>query len=51
MTKIMIFGNNRRNLNQETFYLGKDHIERTHEYEHPRIGFCSHDDFEPSSKR
>ena len=31
-TKIMIFGRNKKKLNQEVFHLGKDQIEITHEY-------------------
>lgn len=33
-TKIMIFGRNKRNLNQETLYLDKDRIEITRKYEY-----------------
>ena len=29
----MIFGRTKRKLNQETFYVGKDQIDWTHEYE------------------
>ena len=50
-TKIMIFGRNKRKLNQEAFYLGKDQIEITHEYKYLGIDFYSHGYFEPSSKR
>ena len=31
----MIFGHNKRKLYQETFYIGKDQIEITHEYNLP----------------
>ena len=30
----MLFGRNQRKLNQEAFYLDKDHIEITHEYKY-----------------
>ena len=50
-TKIMIFGRNKRKLNQEAFYLDKDQIEITHEYKYLGIDFYSHGYFEPSSKR
>ena len=36
-TKIIIVDYNKRNLNQEAFYLGKDQIERTHEYKYARV--------------
>jgi hypothetical protein len=38
-TKIMIFGHNKRKLNQEAFYVDKDRIEITHEYKY--IGLIS----------
>ena len=41
-TKIMIFGHNKRKLNQEAFYLDKDQIEMTHEYKYLGIDFHSH---------
>ena len=47
----MILGRNKRKFNQEAFYLDKDQMEITHEYNYLRIGFYSHDYFEPSSKR
>ena len=50
-TKILIFGRNKRKLDQEAFYLGKDQIEITHEYKYFKINFYSHGHFEPSSKR
>ena len=46
----MIFGRIKRKLNQETFYLGKDQINVTHEYKCRGIDFYSHDHFEASSK-
>ena len=50
-TKSMIFGHNKRKLNQEAFYLDKDRIEITHEYKYFGIASYSHGYFEPSSKR
>ena len=50
-TNIVVIARNKRKLNQETFYLGKDQVEITHEYEYPGIDFYSHGHFEPSSKR
>ena len=47
----MIFGCNKRKLNQEAFYLDKDHIEITHEYQYLGIDFYSHGYLEPSSKK
>ena len=47
-TKIMIFGRNKRKLNQKVFYLDKD---QTHEYKYLGIDFYSYGYFEPSSKR
>ena len=41
-TKIMIFGRNKRKLNQETIYLAKDQIEITHQYKYHGIDFYSH---------
>ena len=38
-TKIMIFGCNKTNLNQEAFYLDNDPIEITHEYKDLGIDF------------
>ena len=32
----MVFGHNKRKLNQETFYPGKDQVEITHEYEYEK---------------
>ena len=51
MTKIMIFGCNNRKFNQEAFYLDKDQIEITHEYDYLGIDFDLHNYFEPSDKR
>ena len=50
-TKIMIFGRNKRKLNQEIFYLDNDQIEITHKYKYIEVDFYSHWYFEPSSKR
>ena len=50
-TQIMIFGRNKRNLNQEAIYLNKDQFEITHEYKYLGIKLNSHGYFEPSSKR
>ena len=49
--KIMIFGCNKRELNQEAFYLDKDPIKTTHEYKYHGIDFYTHKYFEPSIKR
>ena len=46
----MIFGLNKRELNQEALYLDKDQIEITHEYKYLAIDFYSHGYFEPSGK-
>ena len=35
----MIFGRNKRKLNEEAFCLGKDQIEINHEYKYLGIGF------------
>ena len=43
-TKIMVFGRNKRKLNQEAFYLDKDQIEIIHEYKYLGIDFYSHED-------
>ena len=50
-TKIMIFGCNKRKLNQEAFYLDKDQIEIIHEDKYIRIDFYSHGYFEPFIER
>lgn len=47
----MISSCNKRKINQEMFYNGKDKIEITYEYKCLGIGFYSHCHFEPSSKR
>ena len=47
----MIFGHNKRKLNQEAFYLDKDPIEITHEYKYLGIDLYSHGYFEPSNKK
>ena len=47
----MIFGRNKRTLNQEAFYLSKDQIEIIHEYKYLGIDFYEHGYFEPSSKK
>ena len=47
----MIFGRNKRKLNEEAFCLGKDQIEINHEYKYLGIGFYLDGYFEPSSKR
>ena len=47
----MIFGRNKRKLDQEAFYLDKNQIKIIHEYKYLRIDFYSHSYFEPSSKR
>ena len=49
--KIMVFGCNKRKLNQETFYLGKNQNEITHHYKYLGIDSYSHGHFEPSNKR
>ena len=49
-TNIIIFGHNKRKINQEAIYLNKDPIEVTHEYKYLGIDFHSHGYFEPSSK-
>ena len=41
-TKIMLFGHNKRKLNQEAFYLSKEQIEITHEYKYLGNDFYSH---------
>ena len=41
-TKIMIFGRNKRKLNQEIIYLAKDQVEITHQYKYHGIDFYSH---------
>jgi hypothetical protein len=46
----MLFGCNKRNLNQETFYLDKNQNEITHQYKYPGIDSYSHGHFEPSYK-
>ena len=60
ITKIMIFGRNKRNTSwrrvclysyQCYFHLDKGQIEITHEFEYLRIDIYSHRYFEPSSKR
>ena len=51
ITIIMIFGRNKRKLNQKAFYLDKGQIEITHEFEYLGIDIYSHRYFEPSSKR
>ena len=38
-TKIILFGHNKRKLNQEAFYVNKDQIEITHEYKYLEIDF------------
>ena len=38
----MIFGRNKRKLNQKAVYLDKDHIEITHEYKYLGIGISSY---------
>ena len=48
--EIMIFGRNKRRLNQEVFYLDKDQIESTHEYKCLGVDFYSHGYFHPPSK-
>ena len=45
-TKIMVFDHNKRKLNQETYYLGEDQIEMSHEYKYLGIDFYSQDYFE-----
>ena len=50
-TKIIIYGHNKRKLNQEEFYLNKDQIEISHEYKYLGMYFYLHGYFEPSSKR
>ena len=45
----MTSGSNKRELNQEAFYLDKDPFEITHEYKYLGIDFYSHGYFEPSS--
>ena len=50
-TKLMIFGHNKRKLNQEAFYLNKDHTEITHDYKCLGIDVYAHSYFEPSFKR
>ena len=47
----MIFGHNKRKLNQEAFYLDKEQIEITDEYKYLGIDFHSHGYFEPSNKK
>ena len=47
----MIFGCNKRRLNQKAFYLDKDQIGITHKYKFVGIDFYSHGYFEPLSKR
>jgi hypothetical protein len=47
----MIFGHNKRKLNQEPFNLYKDQIDITHEYKYLGIDFYSYGYFEPSYKR
>ena len=47
----MIFGRNKKKLNQEAFYLDKDSIEITHEYKYLGSVSYSHGYFEPCSKR
>ena len=47
----MIFGRNKRKLNQEAFYLDKNPFEIPREYKYLGIDFYSHGYFEPSSIR
>ena len=47
----MIFGHDKRKLDEEAFYLDKHQIEIIHEYKYLEIDFYSHNYFEPSSKR
>ena len=47
----MVFGRNRRNLNQEAFYPDKDRIKINHECKYLGIDFYSHSYLGPSSKR
>ena len=49
-TKIMIFGHNKKKLNQKAFYLNKEQIEIAHEYKYLGIDIYSHHYFEPSVK-
>ena len=49
-TRIMVFGCNKRKLNQEAFYLDKDQIEITHEFKFLGIDFKSHGYFDLSVK-
>ena len=51
IAKIMIFGRNKRKLNQEAYYLENDQIKITYEYKCLGVDFYSHGYFEPSSKR
>ena len=51
MTIVMIFGCNKRTLNQEAFHLSKNQIEIIHEYKYLGIDFYAHGYFEPSSKK
>ena len=44
--KIMIFSCDKRKVNQEASYLGKDQLEITHEYEYLGIGLYSHGNLE-----
>ena len=48
--KIMTFGHNKWYLNQEAFYLDKDQMKITHEYQYYDIDFYKHGYFEASSK-
>ena len=50
-TKFMIFGHNKRKLNQEAFHPNKDQIEITHKRKNLGINFYTHGYFEPPSKR
>ena len=42
-TKIIIFGHNKKKLNQKAFYLDKVPIEITHKYKYLGIDFYSHE--------
>lgn len=47
----MVFGRKKRTLNQEAFYLGILKIEIPHKYKYFGIDYCSHAQFEASSKK
>ena len=47
----MIFGYNKRKINEEAFYVDNDPIEIIHEYKYLGIDFYSHGYFKPFSKR